>query len=454
MYGHGGPSAQDHIQLISEISPYAPRWTIKVRVTSKTDIRTYTNQRGEGKLFACELLDASGRSIKATFFNKGVDQFFEYIIPGSVYTFSGGRKGSNKMTNEDELTFDERSVIQNCPDDANIKSEHYGSFTKIGQIASLPAEAKCDVLGVVTAVNPVQSLRSKAGRDLVKRDITIMDDTLTSISLTLWGDQAEPHNDNYLQGNPVVAVRACRVSEFSGRSLSTTFDSKLAINPTGSSEAAALAQWYSSTGAQSTVETLSVRGGASGAGGTGARDALGLLADINDDNIIAEGMGGAGQYVSVRAWITYLKPNAEKVPWYTACPGQGCNKKVTADQSTGQYWCEKCQRSYDHYEPRYMLSFAIADSSASRFVSAFNEEAASVLGVTARDLEAAMGTDPAALARVFADRQNTLWEFRLRAKPDRGQDDNVAVRAQVFRVTPVDYKKECHTLLNAIQQYC
>ena len=32
-------------------------WTIKARVTSKGDIRTWKNARGEGKLFSCDLLD-------------------------------------------------------------------------------------------------------------------------------------------------------------------------------------------------------------------------------------------------------------------------------------------------------------------------------------------------------------------------------------------------------------
>lgn len=35
------------------------RWTICARVTNKSQIRTWSNSRGEGKLFSIELVDES-----------------------------------------------------------------------------------------------------------------------------------------------------------------------------------------------------------------------------------------------------------------------------------------------------------------------------------------------------------------------------------------------------------
>ncbi len=449
---YANPAGGAEIVPIASLNPYNPRWVIKARVTSKGETRQYVNQRGEGKLFAIELLDAAGTAIKATFFNKAVDMFQDFLQVGSVYTFSGGRKGTNRMTNEGELTFDERSVITNVPDDSAIKSNFYGSFTKVSKIQDLPPESKCDVIGVVTAVKPAQQLRSKAGRDLVKRDVTIMDDTLTSIDLTLWGEQAREGDDHYLADNPIICVRACRVSDFAGRALSTTFDSKNAINPDGP-DAAALRQWYSSVGAASTATALSVRGGGGAGGG---RDVIGYLSDIDSDALTAgfvPGANAASQFVTVRAWVTYLRQNNDRVPWYTACPREGCNKKVELDESTGKFWCEKCRESYDSNEPRYMLSFAIADSTASRFVSAFNEEGAILLGMRAPELKAQADHDDRAIARAFADGQYKQWEFRLRAKPETGLEDQTTVRVQVMRVAPVNYGKEAHAMLAAIAAY-
>ena len=59
------------------------RWTIKARVTQKSNIRTWSNSRGEGKLFSINLLDDSGE-IKATAFRDEVDRYYEMIEVNKV----------------------------------------------------------------------------------------------------------------------------------------------------------------------------------------------------------------------------------------------------------------------------------------------------------------------------------------------------------------------------------
>lgn len=65
------------IPIIS-LNPYQGRWNIKARVTSKQNIRTWVNARGEGKLFSMDLADSSG-AIRATAFNEAVDKFHDMI---------------------------------------------------------------------------------------------------------------------------------------------------------------------------------------------------------------------------------------------------------------------------------------------------------------------------------------------------------------------------------------
>lgn len=45
---------------ISGLSPYQNKWVIKARVTAKPPIRTWSNAKGEGKLFSMDLMDESG----------------------------------------------------------------------------------------------------------------------------------------------------------------------------------------------------------------------------------------------------------------------------------------------------------------------------------------------------------------------------------------------------------
>lgn len=63
---------------ISALSPYQNKWVIKARVTAKSPIRTWSNQKGEGKLFSMDLMDESGQ-IRVTGFRDAVDKFYDMI---------------------------------------------------------------------------------------------------------------------------------------------------------------------------------------------------------------------------------------------------------------------------------------------------------------------------------------------------------------------------------------
>lgn len=54
------------------------RWVIKARVMNKTAIRTWSNAKGEGKLFSMDLCDESGE-IRATAFKNECDKFYDMI---------------------------------------------------------------------------------------------------------------------------------------------------------------------------------------------------------------------------------------------------------------------------------------------------------------------------------------------------------------------------------------
>ena len=74
---------------ITDLNPYQNRWTIKARVTNKSDIKRWSNAKGEGTLFSIDLLDESGGEIRATMFKEACEKFYPILEQGSVYTFSG-----------------------------------------------------------------------------------------------------------------------------------------------------------------------------------------------------------------------------------------------------------------------------------------------------------------------------------------------------------------------------
>lgn len=89
-----GPTVRDasapRILPIKSLNPYQSRWTVKARVTVKSEMRHYHNARGDGKLFNFDMLDATGGEIRAVAFNDTADKFFDIVEPGHVYTVSKG----------------------------------------------------------------------------------------------------------------------------------------------------------------------------------------------------------------------------------------------------------------------------------------------------------------------------------------------------------------------------
>lgn len=104
------------IYPIEGLSPYQNNWTIKALVTQKSDIRTWSNARGEGKLFNVTLMDESGE-IRGTGFNTVVDALYDKLEEGKVYYISKARvnlakKKFSNIQNEYELNLERNTEVE------------------------------------------------------------------------------------------------------------------------------------------------------------------------------------------------------------------------------------------------------------------------------------------------------------------------------------------------------
>jgi replication factor A1 len=153
-------------------------------------------------------------------------------------------------------------------------------------------------------------------------------------------------------------------------------------------------------------------------------------------------------FFQARAMITFLK--SDGVLAYPACPTEGCNKKVT-EEGTGQWHCEKCQKTYPACVWRYSLQVQVSDHTGSAWVTMFNNEAEQVFGVRAEDLVTwRKNNDPAfeaAVARaLFQERV-----FAIRAREETFNDEQ-RQKLQVNKVHPIEYVRDARALLNDIRQ--
>jgi hypothetical protein len=71
------------------------------------------------------------------------------------------------------------------------------------------------------------TINTKAGKTMQKKDITIADDTNTSVILTFWDVGA----DRVFEVGSVVALKGAKLGAFGGRSLSTYGSTVVEVNP-------------------------------------------------------------------------------------------------------------------------------------------------------------------------------------------------------------------------------
>ncbi|MBA0552374.1 hypothetical protein Golob_023190, partial [Gossypium lobatum] len=127
------------VHPLVSLNPYQGNWMIKVRLTSKGNMRTYKNARGEGCVFNVELTDEDGTQIQATMFNEAARKFYEKFQLGKVYYISRGTlKVANKqfktVQNDYEMTLNENSVVEEASNEETFIPETKFNFVPIDQL--------------------------------------------------------------------------------------------------------------------------------------------------------------------------------------------------------------------------------------------------------------------------------------------------------------------------------
>nr|XP_003469585.2 replication protein A 70 kDa DNA-binding subunit [Cavia porcellus] len=438
---HPSGGTQSKVVPIVSLTPYQSKWTIRARVTNKSQIRTWSNSRGEGKLFSLELVDESGE-IRAAAFNEQVDKFFPLIEVNKVYYFSkGSLKIANKqfsaVKNDYEMTFNSETSVVPCEDDHHLPTVQF-DFTGIDDLENKSKDSLVDIIGICKSYEDATKITVKSNnREVAKRNIYLMDTSGKVVTATLWGEDADKFDGSR---QPVIAIKGARVSDFGGRSLSVLSSSTIIMNP-DIPEAYKLRGWFDTEG--QTLDGVSIsdlKGGALGTSNTNWK----TLYEVKSENL---GQGDKADYFSSVATVVYLR---KENCMYQACPTQECNKKVI-DQQNGLYRCEKCDREFPNFKYRMILSANIADFQENQWVTCFQESAEAILGQNTAYLGELKDKNEQAFEEVFQNANFRSFTFKIRVKLETYNDES-RVKATVMDVKPVDYRDYGRRLIMNIRR--
>lgn len=466
--GASHTGSHGNIYPIESLTPYGHKWTIKARCTHKGDIKTWHNKNGEGKLFSANFLDESGE-IRATGFNDAVDQWYEVLQEGSVYYISSpcrvqlAKKQFSNVNHDYELTFEKDTQIEKAEDMDGVPQVRY-NFVNLSDLQTVDKDATIDCIGVLQDVGEVSEIVGKTtSKPYSKRELTLVDNTGYSVRLTIWGKTAENFE---ARPESVIAFKGVKVSDFGGRSLSLLSSGSMNIDP-DIDDAFKLKGWYDGSGRneqfQSHANTMSA---VSAAGGANDRNAYKTIAQVRDENL---GMGEDTDWFNIKATIIYIKQDNIAYP---ACLSEGCNKK-TVEVDPGEWRCEKCDKTWDRPDYRYIMSVNVSDHTGQIWLSCFNEVGVMIMGLTANELMAMRDEgDERRVGEAFAEANCKTFGFKCKAKMDTFQDQqryvfarllmfgvwarltvDHRVRYQVQYSNPLDYAREAKKLADIINLY-
>ncbi|KAI7732297.1 hypothetical protein M8C21_028010 [Ambrosia artemisiifolia] len=454
--GNMAPSARmsmtRRVHPLASLNPYQGNWTIKVRLTSKGNMRHYKNARGEGCVFNVELTDEDGTQIQATMFNEAAKKFFDMFEMGKVYYISKGTlKVANKqfktVQNDYEMTLNEYSQVEEAVNEAAFIPETKFNFVPIDQLGPYVNQKELiDVIGVVQSVSPTMSIRRKIDNESIpKRDITIADDTKKTVVISLWNTLATDLGQKLLDmagESPVVAIKSLRVSDFQGVSLSTVNKSIIEINP-NSPDSEKLKSWFQTEGKETNME--SIGSNLSPSMKNGGRS---MYTDrVTLDQITSNSSLGEDKPVwySVRACMSMIR--SDQAMYYQAC--KTCLKKVTEDMGSG-YWCQACQKNESDCSLRYILSAKFTDTSSGAWFSIFSDEAEKLIGCSASELHNLKSQDDSNDFQTQLKKATWVpYCFRVMVA-QKEYNNEKRQRITVKSIAPVDFAAESKMLLEEL----
>uniref|UniRef100_A0A915PB15 Replication protein A subunit n=1 Tax=Setaria digitata TaxID=48799 RepID=A0A915PB15_9BILA len=418
-----------NVTPIKLLTPYCKNWRLCIKVTSIDEANTsppiHLDDSGvEIRVSACG--DTAYRIAPRI-----CSEQMYYITRASV-KMANRRYGRNKHDMEVVLRPD--SEVTKCTDRPHILSPKMNfEFVRIRNLQSF-IDAEIDVLGTVIDIGEMKILKSKAGEELQKREIQIVDDTSYCVTITLWGQKAKIFPGEQYQR--VLVAKGFLVRCFQETiSLVSITSSKLLHDP-HFPEADALRLWYNEN-KDKTFKPAS----------------LNQVLSFQEHKWIRQlKLLQTGHFFNLTAMISSIfTENAV----YKGC--LTCKKKLLVEKGGDLYICAKCGicNEYKYY---YTLHMELSDLTGTVSVTAFDNCAQKLIGDEADEVAKFLKFDNDRYQLCFKSVLFKPYMFRISAQR-RGSIDCLTAVAKPGQtlfwsmkdLTPMPFDSYCTFLQHAVE---
>ncbi|OTF77869.1 replication protein A 70 kDa DNA-binding subunit-like protein [Euroglyphus maynei] len=419
----------ENVCPINVLTPFYNAWIIRALCVNKSPLRTYSNQRGQGKVFNFDVCDDSGE-IRVTCFNDECDRFYDLIQKDRCYYIGRGMiKSANKkfssVNNDYEISLTTHSFVKLCEDKQIEAPKLHYKFIPLARIAEMDANSTIDVVGVIRSVGEVESLISKkTSKELFKREVVIVDESLAEARLTLWGEQAQTFNG---QTNQVLALKGVSIGDFKGKTLSARDSTKITVDP-DLPENDRLAKWYRELSPDENFNQLSKT----------SDSAANFVSNNRFIGQIIPKKIQSGETLNFYTTATVQAFNRIQNHLYKSCGNNNCQKKISDNDGSGTYYCSKCDRTSVTFEWRLMISILLTDASGSFWATIFQDQAEKLLGKSVTELSRLYEEDQNLYIAAVDEIRLKQFSFRVYTRLDT-YNGEIRMRntiAQVFELKP------------------
>jgi len=405
----GNVESENATHVVASLNPMMNKYSVKVRVSEKSELKDIQSPRWQGKICNAKLSDKSG-DIIIKGFNADAEALHKELNDGSTYIITGALvkpvrdSRYNNTGHNYELTWSKLTKVSG-PFLHSAISLNY-KFVPISSIIDLDQHSTVDVCGWVRETGDLIEFRSKNDNDLKKRDVVLQDDSTgaNSVTLTLWGELAE--NFNY--HNRVITIKGAKVKEFNSiKNLNIGFSGSYEVEPDvpGVQE---LVEWAATQEATQPLHNTS----------SGMKDDFTTIQDLKDTLMAHKGEKRCRLY----GWVTHIRH--ENIIYRAHTPQQGnrCQKKIL--ETAGRLECVKCGIKNIPIEDttlRFSVRVCISDCTESAWCSAF-DAAEFIFGKTAEQLNKMKEEDQTEFETYISDCSLRPFVFHVVAKIETYND--------------------------------